>query len=30
VSHFQEYLGEMTTAMTEIGKTNPFWSPKAP
>jgi hypothetical protein len=30
VTRFQEYLGEMITAMSEIGKTNPFWSPQAP
>ena len=30
VTHFQEYLGEMITVMSEIGKTNPFWSPQAP
>ena len=30
VTHFQEYLGELITAMSEIGKTNPFWLPQAP
>jgi hypothetical protein len=27
VTHFQEYLGEMVSALNEIGKSNPFWSP---
>jgi len=30
VTHFQKYLGELITAMSEIAKTNPFWSPPAP
>ena len=30
VTHFQEYLGELITAMSGIGKTNPFWLPPAP
>ena len=30
VTHFQEYLGEMITVMSEIGKTNPFWLPQGP
>ncbi len=29
VTHFEEYLGELITAMSEIGKTNPFWTPPA-
>jgi hypothetical protein len=30
ITHFQEHMGEMSTAMSEIGKTKPFWSPQAP
>jgi len=30
VSHMQEYVGELIAAIAEIGKTRPFWSPKAP
>jgi hypothetical protein len=28
-SHFREYIGEFLAALSEIGKTRPFWSPRA-
>jgi len=30
VSRSREYLGQLLTALTEIGKTRPFWAPQAP
>ena len=30
ISHRQEYRGGFITALEEMGKTNPFWSPRAP
>ena len=30
VSNFQKYIGEFISAVGEIGKVRPFWSPKAP
>jgi hypothetical protein len=30
VSHYKEYIGEFVSALAEIGKTRPFWSPKLP
>ncbi len=30
VSNFQKYMGEFMSAVGEIGKVRPFWSPQAP
>jgi hypothetical protein len=30
MSHLRELMGEFLGALTEVGKTRPFWSPKGP
>jgi hypothetical protein len=30
ISNFQRYIGEFVSAIGEIAKVRPFWSPKAP